>query len=147
MRLSSLHVKNFRSIKDSGEFIVQPVFALIGENNSGKSNLLHAVEILVSAGVGRVARDDFNDPNAPIIIKGEFNSLSETEKRRWRSYLVENRLILEKHIWVGSDERTDREKLSSEFHGYRAEPKLWYLSQQKIQKKYGERPKWLEIVK
>ncbi len=39
MRLSRIRVQNLRSIRDSGDIQVRPIFALIGENNSGKSNL------------------------------------------------------------------------------------------------------------
>jgi energy-coupling factor transporter ATP-binding protein EcfA2 len=147
MRLSRLRVQNLRSIADSGEFDVQPLFAMVGENNSGKSNLLRAVDVLVSAGVGRLTRDDFKDRAAPIIIKGSFDSLTEGEKKRWRSYLVEGRLILEKYVSLAIDERSEKEKVSAEFHGYRAEPTPCHLSLRKIGEKYGDRPKWAEIVK
>ncbi len=147
MRLSRLRVQNLRSIADSGEFEIQPLFGMVGENNCGKSNLLRAVDVLVSAGAGRLARDDFNDPSAPIIIKGSFDSLTDDEKRRWKSYLVEERLILEKRVALSTDERRGREKTTAEFHGYRAEPAPIHLSLKKIMKKHGGRPKWAAIVK
>ncbi|MBC7840212.1 MAG: AAA family ATPase, partial [Nitrospiraceae bacterium] len=50
MRLTQLRVENFRSIRDSKEFPVKPLFALVGENNTGKSNILRAVDVLLSAG-------------------------------------------------------------------------------------------------
>lgn len=40
MRLLSYRVQNFRSVRDSGWIDVDLVAALIGENESGKSNLL-----------------------------------------------------------------------------------------------------------
>jgi hypothetical protein len=45
------------------------------------------------------------------------------------------------------DDRTGKDKLDAEFHGYRAEPTLWYLSLQKIQEKHGDRPKWVDIAR
>lgn len=147
MRLSRLRVQNLRSIADSGEFEVQPLFGMVGENNCGKSNLLRAIEVLLSAGAGRVAKGDFKDLSAPIVIKGSFDSLTETEKKRWKSYLVEGRLILEKRISISLDDRAGREKPAAEFHGYRAEPVPTHLSMKKIADVYGERPKWVEIVK
>ena len=147
MRLTQLRVKNFRSIRDSKEFPVKPLFALVGENNTGKSNVLRAIDVLLSAGSGKLGRDDFNEASAPIIIKGEFGDLSHLEKKRWRPYLVGDTLSLEKHISLVLDERTEKEKLEAEFHGYQAEPTSWYLSLTKIQEKYGERPKWGDIVK
>jgi CRISPR-associated exonuclease Cas4 len=147
MRLSKLQIINLRSIRDSKELPLKPLFALVGENNSGKSNILRAINILLSAGAGKLSLEDFNDSNTPIIIKGIFGDLSLSEKKRWRPYLVGDTLSLEKHITLTVDERTQKEKLETEFHGYKAEPKLWYLSLQKIQDKYGDRPKWAEIAK
>jgi len=146
MRLTKLHVKNLRSICDSGEFPLKPLFAVVGENNTGKSNLLRAVDVLLTAGAGKLTRDDFNDSNIPIVIKGVFGDLSPSEKKRWRPYLVGNTLSLEKHILLAVDDRTGKSKVEAEFHGYRAEPKLLFLSLQKIQEKYGDKPKWMDIA-
>jgi len=143
MRISRLAIQNLRSIADSGEFDLEPVFGLVGENNSGKSNLLRAVDVLMSAGSGQITRGDFKDPLAQIVIKGTFNSLTEAEKKRWKSYLVEGRLILEKHIVLATDERSGKDKVAAAFHGYRAEPAETHLSLKKI----GDRPKWLDIVR
>lgn len=147
MRLTKLRVKNLRSVRDSGEFPVKPLFAVVGENNTGKSNILRAVDVLLSAGAGKLSREDFNDGSMPIIIKGVFGDLSPSEKKRWRPYLVGDALSLEKHISLMVDDRTGKEKLEAEFHGYRAEPTLWCLSLQKIQEKFGDRPKWTDIAK
>ena len=61
MQLTKLHVKNLRSIRDSGEFPLKSLFSIVGENNTGKSNLLRAIEVLLSAGSGKLSREDFND--------------------------------------------------------------------------------------
>ncbi|MBK8576382.1 MAG: ATP-dependent endonuclease [Elusimicrobia bacterium] len=147
MKLSTVQVRNFRSIKDTGPFQIQPFFAFIGENNNGKSNLLRAIDVLLSAGSGPLTRADFNDHESPIIVKGEFDFLSENEKKRWRPYLVANRLTLEKRVSLTADDRSGKEKLYTEFHGYRAEPLDWFLSLEKIQNKSKDRPRWTEIVR
>jgi predicted ATP-dependent endonuclease of OLD family len=46
MRLESFRVQNFRSINDSGEINVSQITALLGRNESGKSNLLRALSSL-----------------------------------------------------------------------------------------------------
>lgn len=147
MQLTNLHVKNLRSIRDSGEFPLKSLFAMVGENNTGKSNLLRAIEVLLSAGAGKISREDFNDTSMPIVIKGVFGNLSPPEKKRWRPYLVGDTLSLEKHIALTADDRTGKAKLEAEFHGYQAEPTFGYLSLQKIQGEYGDRPKWADIAK
>ncbi len=53
MKLKSFQVQNFRSIADSGEIRVDDITALVGRNESGKSNLLRALESLNPPG-GRV---------------------------------------------------------------------------------------------
>jgi len=49
MRLESFRVTNFRSVNDSGEIKVSQLTALLGRNESGKSNLLRALESLSPA--------------------------------------------------------------------------------------------------
>lgn len=46
MRLESFRVRNYRSINDSGEIVVSRITALLGRNESGKSNLLRALHSL-----------------------------------------------------------------------------------------------------
>ncbi|MES2260965.1 MAG: AAA family ATPase [Pseudomonadota bacterium] len=49
MRLKSFRVKNFRSVVDSGPIDVADLTALLGRNESGKSNLLRGLESLNSS--------------------------------------------------------------------------------------------------
>lgn len=46
MRLESFRVQNFRSINDSGDIDVSQITALLGRNESGKSNILKALHSL-----------------------------------------------------------------------------------------------------
>ena len=46
MELKSFRVRNFRSINDSGEIDVSRITALLGRNESGKSNVLRALHSL-----------------------------------------------------------------------------------------------------
>ncbi|WP_321927904.1 AAA family ATPase [Paraburkholderia guartelaensis] len=46
MKLESFRVKNYRSINDSGEISVSRITALLGRNESGKSNLLRGLHSL-----------------------------------------------------------------------------------------------------
>lgn len=46
MKLESFRVRNYRSINDSGEIAVSRITALLGRNESGKSNLLRALHSL-----------------------------------------------------------------------------------------------------
>lgn len=146
MILTKLRVQNFRSIRDTSTFPVSRLLSLIGENNSGKSNIMAAVQVLMTGGASGIRKDDFNDTSMRIIITGTFSELTDAEKRRWQKYLVGGELTLEKQLSIQADSRTDKEKVSGEFHGYSAEPKDWFLSPAKIEEKEGNRPKWGDIV-
>lgn len=46
MKLETFRVRNYRSINDSGDISVSRITALLGRNESGKSNLLRALHSL-----------------------------------------------------------------------------------------------------
>lgn len=58
--------------------------------------------------------------------------------------MLNGELFLEKHIWF--EEEDQKGSVKSEFHGYKADPKLWFLSLEKIKEQKGDRPKWKDIV-
>ncbi len=151
MNLISLRVENFRSIKSTLDVPITDIHAFIGENNSGKSNLMQAISTFCTAGAADINNDDFNDTERKIIVKATFDRLSAFERKRWRPYLVSGNLILEKHFDLIHDEYSGKDKVKVEFHGYKAEPKLKHLSIYKIEEenklKGGGRINWLELVK
>ncbi len=146
MKLIELSVTNYRSIKHIDSFKVTSFQSLIGENNTGKSNILSAIEVFLSAGAGGTKTEDFNDKAQTIIIKSKFKVNTPHLKKIWKPYLINDELILEKHLWIEIDTKTEKESIKNEFHGYQAEPREWYLSERKIKEQKGERPKWKEIV-
>ena len=50
MKLTSFRVQNYRSINDSGDVHVDKLTSLVGRNESGKTNLLLALQTLNPAG-------------------------------------------------------------------------------------------------
>lgn len=146
MKLKNLSIANYRSITSITDVIISNSQALLGENNAGKSNVLHAIEAFLSAGSGGIDSKDFQDKTKPIIIGAKFSVSSPHLKKVWRPYMINDELILEKHIWIEKDDRTNKETIKNEFHGYQAEPTKWYLSLKKIKEQKGDRPKWKDIV-
>ena len=142
MKFVEISVQNYRSIKQIENAQISPLQILIGENNVGKSNILFAIDVFLLAGLGGVKDSDFNNKNTPIIIKVKFVINSEHLKKIWRPYMIDNDLILEKRIWINKDS----EKIENAYYGYKAEPKDWFLSCDKITKLRGSKPKWKEIV-
>ena len=90
--------------------------------------------------------DDFNDPAQQATIEAEFAGLSENERKRLRTYLIGDRLILQKRLDIVHDDRSGKTRVDSEYHGYRAEPRDWWLSTTKVIEEKGSRPKWEEIA-
>lgn len=146
MRLSRLTVCNLRSARRCNDTRIEPLQAFVGENNAGKSNLLRAVNCFLSSGAAGIQPSDFNVPDDKIEIEAEFSGLSDVEKRRLRPYLIGDRLILQKTMIVQHDEKTDKTKIATEYHGYQAEPTDWWLSIAKIEERVDGRPKWRDIA-
>src|SRR5689334_524502 len=59
MKLTTFRVTNFRNVHDSGPIHVSNLTALVGQNESGKSNLCEALEKLNPADPN--AKYDFNE--------------------------------------------------------------------------------------
>ena len=142
MKLVELGVENFRSIKKLENFRVEPLQALVGENNSGKSNILRSIECFLSSGSAGVKPEDFHDRKSAMKIEVKFGGLNDQERRRLRPYLLDGHLTFQKKLSVDPDQG----KVASEYHGYKAEPKDWWLSVEKILEEKGARPKWDEIA-
>lgn len=80
MRLSKVEIWNYRSIKhlslDLGDCTV-----LVGKNNSGKSNIIHAVDIVLGEKWLKFTKDDFFDKDETNNIKIQlfFDNFSPSE--------------------------------------------------------------------
>ena len=146
MQLVRLNISNFRSIKNIEELRIESLQGFVGENNAGKSNILQAINCFLSAAAGGMTPNDFNDSTQPAVIEVEFGSLSDIERKRLRTYLIGDRLILQKRLTITEDDRSGKPRVTAEYHGYRAEPRDWWLSTDKVIKKKGIRPRWEEIA-
>lgn len=146
MRLSRLRIRNYRSIRDSGEIRIEPLQALVGENNCGKSNCLRALQCFLTSGAGGMDIQDFNDPAADCVIECEFTGLTDDEAKRLRPYLLGDKVILRKELRIIDDEVKGRQTVKAEYHGYQAEPRDSWLSLLKIEEEHGSKPKWEEIL-
>ena len=60
MRISKLRINNYRSIKDTGEISPTKLFALIGKNNSGKSTIIKAIQVLLAQDTDPIKKTDFH---------------------------------------------------------------------------------------
>lgn len=72
MNITKIKIKNYKSIKDSGEICVDDrIMAFIGQNNAGKSAILDAIQCVFPSAKKTVLRSDFHKgthDNIEIII-------------------------------------------------------------------------------
>lgn len=98
MKIKSIHIHNFRSIKDS-KFNMEDYSLLIGENNSGKTNILTALRIVYDDIKFDEKRDfpKFSDVNNDeeswidveyVLTNEEYNSLKEEYKQENNSFRI-----------------------------------------------------------
>ncbi len=146
MRLSSISVQNFRSIKAVENVRLEALQAFVGENNCGKSNMLRAVECFLSSGAGGVSPEDFNDQSQFASIQCEFTGLSDTERKKLRPYLLGgDRVVLRKELRIVEDAARGKTSVKAEYHGYQADPKLFCYSLKKIEAEAGK-PNWQKLA-
>lgn len=96
---SELRVHNFRSCIDTA-LQVSNYTALIGRNNSGKSNCLSALQWLVRKETLTV--DDFNNPEAPVEVIGkligireaDLDTLDATHRKKIAKYVLNEELTI-----------------------------------------------------
>lgn len=96
MILKSIRVKNFRSIKDE-TLQCDNLTALVGQNGSGKSSFLHAME-LYSDKSPKLDLDDYydKDTSEEIVISATFTNLSPEALTLFSKYIQNNELTVER---------------------------------------------------
>jgi ABC-type dipeptide/oligopeptide/nickel transport system ATPase component len=125
MRIAESHIKSFRSVKDL-QFQVQPLQALIGESNSGKSNILDALELYLSESLEGIAEHTFHDPAAPIELAITLSGLTDREGGRCRGYVRGDLLTLA--LTVGRDD-DEGKPAGGDYHGMLREPRAEHLQE------------------
>ncbi len=76
MRISNIHIENFRGLKEI-DLTPSQMNCIIGENNAGKSSLLLAIKLFLNG--SKVNINDFYDPIKPIIVEVTFNSITDND--------------------------------------------------------------------
>ncbi len=98
MRIKSIRVQNFRSVRDE-TLPCEPLTALVGPNGSGKSSFLRALDMFYTLNANYTENDFFNrDTSQDIIITVTFTDLMTEEKKRFQRYLEGENLTVSKII-------------------------------------------------
>ena len=99
MKIRRLEIQNFRSIRqlrlEAGD-----VVALIGRNNSGKSNIVKALEILFEPSSSLIDTESFHnhDPEATIEVFATFSDLNDWEQAELGAWLDDGDLRLARRV-------------------------------------------------
>jgi putative ATP-dependent endonuclease of OLD family len=110
MKTEYVHICGFKSIKDV-EIRPTGICALIGQNNAGKSNILHALDLFFNFSIEKINRESFfseepdlKEPAAPIEITIYFSHLNNWEKEYFSGYVDGDSLKVKRKItWNGGD--------------------------------------------
>lgn len=79
MKIRKIKIKNFRNLRDI-EFFPKSTTIIVGENNAGKSNLLHALRLMLDPESGRLVLD---------LSEEDINEHAFSEGERYFSVLIE----------------------------------------------------------
>lgn len=114
MKIKKITIKNFRSIVEC-DFEFNNLLALVGENNSGKSNIMDAIEMLLYKNKAN-NEFDFHDKNSPIEIEIIFHELTSFEKEKLKDCLDSDLFVLKKKFFYKEKDNGEPDSESKMFY-------------------------------
>ncbi len=101
MRIESVRIQNFRSFSDE-TIDFNPYTCLLGENGAGKSNVLHALNLLFrdpqypGGDPATLREEDFHNKNTdePVQITVRFGDLSQDAQDDFSDYCRQGKLVV-----------------------------------------------------
>lgn len=135
MLIETLSIENYRSIKKLTIKIKNNFLQLIGENNSGKTNVFRAIDLFFKSSVAGITQEDFFQKTIKNSIKISitFFNLTESENLFFQDSLCDNKLIITKIISINEE----TEKVSSDLLITREIPEIPHFDGSKFIK-FGE---------
>jgi len=127
MKLKQIEIKNYKTVQDI-VIDVESISVFIGENNSGKSNILKGLGLFYDESIRNINEECFyfKDRNIPILIILTFDQLTVEERgqKYIQHWIFQESVKIKKEItW---DPETD--KYSMTLFGWQAVPKEEYLN-------------------
>ncbi|MCL4344233.1 MAG: ATP-dependent endonuclease [Nitrososphaerota archaeon] len=107
MKIRKLEIKHFTSI-ESLAINFSDTVALVGQNNSGKSNIIKALDLFFDPSSSKVYPESFymKETDIPIEITVEFDRLSAKEEEYFSAYIYNHTLKVRRRIeWDKENEK------------------------------------------
>lgn len=103
MKIRKIEIKKYRSLYDV-TIHVGDVLALIGRNNSGKSNVIKALELFFESSIRLINDECFHNHSTKDLIEIfiTFEELNNREKEQFKPWLYGDKLIVGKQIVCSS---------------------------------------------
>lgn len=103
MKIKSITIKNFRSFQYES-FNFQDLMVLVGENNSGKSNILKALNLFFS-NIKTLEEECFNNIEEKIIIRVLFNRITPQIRKIYSKYILDDNesILIKKEYYFNQD--------------------------------------------
>lgn len=103
MKIDQIHIKNFKSLKEVHLECGNPV-SIIGENNSGKSNVIEALDLFFNPSVQKLSEESFYErvTSEPIEIRVNFKDLNKWEREYISQWLSVDVLKVKRTFKWGS---------------------------------------------
>jgi len=103
MKIQKIVIRNYRSLHNLTIY-PKDILSLVGRNNSGKSNLINAVELFFEASIRLVDNECFynykhEEPiKEPIELFITFGQLSDWEREQFGPWMCEDKLIVGREV-------------------------------------------------
>lgn len=108
MIIERVEIKNFRSIRET-QMECENLTAILGRNGAGKSSFLHAIDYFYDIAAPLTEEDFFDrDTGSHIEIRVTYGNLRNDEKKEFKSYIREEKLIVTKRISLENDRFVQR---------------------------------------
>lgn len=125
MRVAEIHAHNFRSLRDLS-CTLSDLTVLLGPNNHGKSNILAALEFVLTPGFKLTAHDFFSsrpEGDGDLFVEVVFSNLTDQELRTFRKYVRADGTVRVRRY----AEFKDVGSAETGYRGYLQQPTTWWL--------------------
>jgi putative ATP-dependent endonuclease of OLD family len=113
LRIEKVYIKNFRCLR-SVETTLDNLTVLVGRNGSGKSAVLHAIDVLFTPGANITEEDFFGrNTDESIEIEITFKDFTLEERVEFGAYIQDNKMRVIKIISYDKESNTSREEYFS----------------------------------